>query len=60
VLARSADRFRAKENTGSVFNPINTALRLVHWIDRRNDGLVDPDLSYVDIAVRARKPGPRA
>jgi len=60
VLARSADRFRAKENTGSIFNPINVALRLVHWIDRRNDGLVDPDLSYVDIAVRARKPGPRA
>jgi ubiquinone/menaquinone biosynthesis C-methylase UbiE len=55
-LARSADRFRSDENSGSILNPINAAVRLVHWIDRRNDGLVDARLSYVDISVRATKP----
>lgn len=56
-LARSADRFRSDENTGSALNPMNLALRLLRWIDKRNDGLTDPRLSYVDIAARARKPG---
>jgi ubiquinone/menaquinone biosynthesis C-methylase UbiE len=56
-LARSADRFRSDENRGSPFNPMNLALRLLRWIDRHNDGLTDTRLSYVDIAVRARKPG---
>lgn len=54
-IARAADRFRARENTGSLLNPINLALRVANWIDRRNDGLEDPRLSYVDIAARARK-----
>lgn len=55
-VARSADRFRSDENTGSPLNPMNLALRLLRWIDKRNDGLTDPRLSYVDIAVHARKP----
>ncbi|MBM2811246.1 MAG: glycosyl transferase, group 1 [Chloroflexi bacterium] len=54
-LAKSADRFRARENSGSILNPINAAARFLHWIDRQNDGLTDPRLSYVGIAVHARK-----
>ncbi len=56
AVARSADRFRADETRESVLNPMSLALKLLHWIDRRNDGLTDPRLSYVDIAVKARKP----
>lgn len=56
TIARSADRFRSHENKRSVLNPMNFALALLRWIDRRNDGLTDPNLSYHGIAVRARKP----
>lgn len=54
-IARAADRFRARENAGSPLNPMNLAHRLVNWIDRRNNGLADPCLSYVDIAALAVK-----
>jgi len=56
AVARSADRFRTEEKSESLLNPMNAALKLLHWIDRRNDGLTDQKLSYVDIAVKARKP----
>jgi len=55
-IARSADRFRSRENDRSALNPMNMVLRLLRWVDRRNDGLTDPSLSYHGIAVRARKP----
>jgi SAM-dependent methyltransferase len=55
-VARSADRFRSDENTGSPLNPMNLALRVLRWVDKGNDGLTDPRLSYVDIAVSAKKP----
>ncbi|MBI4212816.1 MAG: methyltransferase domain-containing protein [Chloroflexi bacterium] len=55
-LARAADRFRGEENTGSAMNPMNLAHRFLEWVDRRNEGLTDPLLTYVGIAARARKP----
>lgn len=55
-LAQAADRFRGEENTGSLLNPMNVAHRLLEWVDRGNEGLRDPSLSYVGIAARARKP----
>lgn len=56
AIARSADRFRGRENTGSPLNPMNVAHRLLRWIDRHNDDLTDPWLSYCDIAASALKP----
>lgn len=55
-LAKSADRFRGRENAGSSLNPMNGVLGLLRWIDRRNDGLGDSRLTYVDIAAAASKP----
>jgi len=55
-LAKSADRFRSRENSGSRLNPINMAHGVLSWIDRRNDDLTDTRLTYVDIAARAHKP----
>lgn len=54
-IARAADRFRGSENAGSLLNPMNLAHGLLRWVDRRNEGLADPALSYVGIVALARK-----
>lgn len=55
-IATSADRFRSRENEGSLRNPMNVVHRMLSWVDSRNEDLADQRLTYVNIAVRAHRP----
>ena len=56
-LRDSADRFRGERNSGSLLNPINLGVRAFRWVDRRNDRLRGDERTFVNIVVKARKPG---
>jgi glycosyltransferase involved in cell wall biosynthesis/SAM-dependent methyltransferase len=56
-LRDSADRFRGERNSGSLLNPINAGVRLFRSFDRRNDHLSGDEQTFVNIVVKARKPG---
>ena len=56
-LRDSADRFRGEQNSGSIFNPINLGVRVFRWFDRRNDHLRGDEQTFVNIVVKAHKPG---
>ena len=52
-----ADRFGSRENSGSLWNPVNLAMSAVRAVDRRNDH--QPPLgerSYVSLIARLQKP----
>ena len=56
-LRASADRFRGEQNSGTVFNPINAALRLFRAIDRLNERpSVASKSTFVNVLVKARRP----
>ena len=57
-LRKSADRFSGEQNMGSIFNPINFGVRVLHYFDRRNETpAVERQSTFVNILVKARKPG---
>ncbi|MGH2620395.1 MAG: glycosyltransferase, partial [Anaerolineales bacterium] len=57
VLAHSADRFRAEQNQGSYWNPVNLGVAAFRAFDQPNDW---PEAraqgTYVNVLARARKP----
>jgi SAM-dependent methyltransferase len=56
-LRDSADRFRGERNSGSLLNPVNLGVRAFRLFDRRNDHLRGDERTFVNIVVKARKPG---
>jgi len=57
-LRKSADRFSGEQNMGSIFNPINFGVKVLHYFDRRNETpAVERQSTFVNILVKARKPG---
>jgi ubiquinone/menaquinone biosynthesis C-methylase UbiE len=56
-LRDSADRFRGERNRGSLLNPINAGVKLFRSFDRRNDHLSGDEQTFVNIVVKAHKPG---
>lgn len=56
-LRSSADRFRGDRNSGSILNPINLAVSVLRYFDRRNETMaIDKQSTFVNILVKARKP----
>lgn len=53
-LLPKADRFRFKDNSRSVLNPINLGIKLFNLIDRLNSDL-SKETTYVSISVKATK-----
>jgi ubiquinone/menaquinone biosynthesis C-methylase UbiE len=56
-LRDSADRFRGERNSGSLLNPVNAGVKLFRSFDRRNDHLSGDERTFVNIVVKAHKPG---
>jgi glycosyltransferase involved in cell wall biosynthesis/ubiquinone/menaquinone biosynthesis C-methylase UbiE len=56
-LRDAADRFRGERNSGSLLNPINLGVRVFRQFDRRNDHLRGHERTFVNIVVKAHKPG---
>jgi glycosyltransferase involved in cell wall biosynthesis/ubiquinone/menaquinone biosynthesis C-methylase UbiE len=56
-LRDSADRFRGERNSGSLLNPVNAGVKLFRSFDRRNDHLSGDEQTFVNIVVKAHKPG---
>ncbi len=57
ALANSADRFRAEQNQGSYWNPVNLGVAAFRAFDQANDGHEAGSLgTYVNVLARARKP----
>jgi len=56
-LRDSADRFRGERNSGSLLNPVNAGVKLFRSFDRRNDHLSGHEQTFVNIVVKAHKPG---
>jgi ubiquinone/menaquinone biosynthesis C-methylase UbiE len=56
-LRDSADRFRGERNSGSILNPINLGVRMFRLFDKRNDDLRGDERTFVNIVVKAHKPG---
>jgi len=56
-LRDSADRFRGERNRGSLLNPINAGVKLFRSFDKRNDHLSGDEQTFVNIVVKAHKPG---
>ncbi|MGH2621219.1 MAG: methyltransferase domain-containing protein, partial [Anaerolineales bacterium] len=56
-LANSADRFRAEQNQGSYWNPVNIGVAAFRAFDRANEDPEGQDRgTYVNVLARARKP----
>ena len=56
-LRDAADRFRGERNRGSLLNPINLGLWVLRRFDARNERLRGDERTFVNIVVKARKPG---
>ncbi|HWQ11758.1 MAG TPA: glycosyltransferase [Roseiflexaceae bacterium] len=56
-MRNAADRFRGEQNSGSLLNPINLGVRLFRLADARNDRLRGDERTFVNLVVKARKPG---
>jgi len=57
VLARSADRFRGEESSGSLWNPVHLGVALLRACDRRNDRPgVENRKTFVNVLASLRKP----
>jgi glycosyltransferase involved in cell wall biosynthesis/ubiquinone/menaquinone biosynthesis C-methylase UbiE len=56
-LRDAADRFRGERNSGSLLNPVNAGIRLFRSFDKRNDHLRGDERTFVNIVVKAHKPG---
>jgi 2-polyprenyl-6-hydroxyphenyl methylase / 3-demethylubiquinone-9 3-methyltransferase len=55
-LAREADRHQFANSTGSRWNPMAVAVRILGWFDRWNRPTEKPGRSTVNLALRARRP----
>jgi ubiquinone/menaquinone biosynthesis C-methylase UbiE len=55
-MAKAADRTTFDENAGSLLNPVNMALAVLNWFDRRNVMDEPPGRSTVNLCIKARKP----
>jgi SAM-dependent methyltransferase len=56
-MARSADRLRGEEHSGSPLNPINLGLAAFRLVDRRNDrASVADKQTFVNVLLKARRP----
>lgn len=56
-MAKAADRTTFDQNSGSLFNPMNAALAVLNWFDRRNV-LDEPlDRRTVNLCIWAEKSG---
>lgn len=55
-LADVADRGAFDRDAGSPLHPVNLALRLIRWLDRKNGMNEPPGRSTVNLCLKARKP----
>jgi ubiquinone/menaquinone biosynthesis C-methylase UbiE len=55
-MATAADRYRYQENEGSLLNPVNLALRVLLFFDRRNVREEPEGRSTVNLCLKGRKP----
>ena len=58
AMAIAADRITFDQNDGSLLNPINLALRVLNFFDRKNTLDEPPGRSTVNLALKGRKPQP--
>jgi ubiquinone/menaquinone biosynthesis C-methylase UbiE len=57
TLARSADRFRGRDNRGRLVNPVNAGRAVLRLVDRLNDRPgAARKRTYVNVLLKARKP----
>ena len=55
-MANAADRITFDKNDGSLLNPINLALKVLNFFDRRNVLDEPPGRSTVNLCIKGRKP----
>lgn len=54
-LAEVADRAAFDQGDGSPLHPVNVALKMLNWMDRKNGRTEAPGRSTVNLCLRARK-----